>query len=761
MAYHPGMRVSPRALAWLLLLLVACAGLQPAPPGTFLALPWSAAPADQAVLRARALVDSGAVVEGLRLVEEVLTSAPDHPDALRLRQDVLRERGRRGRLWVEAEARVAARGDALGYYLRGRLAAEHEARVRDFRRAAELEPEAIWPWFGLAHALRSHDPERAARIYQQLWVGSDHHPMVGMGYGLLLRGQGAHEAALAVYDQVAADPRAAAAGQFGRAQVLLALGREEPAWQALLEALRGRPADPQLHAVLRGWLSAGVGGERLTEVLDVLREQPTRFAALGQDDGMALLLEILQRSAQPAAALAALAAIPDRAFRPALARAQRRLLLACGDVAEFLSELRRQVPLAVVLAEPNELRGRWSTLLEGPWFHRDPLGDPALAAELAAALLRTGLVAEAELLLGHAQRRWPALPGLAELQAEARAELAFEGGLRRLLERGRRREPGALGLDAALDELRQISLRCFRRDVVGAPRRFVLPLVGELLDPFQGELAEHFARYNRHCVLGQRSGGGVEGMLLSRWSVAELPPHPDLPLPGRCREVVGFDRDARALQGVVGGDVAGLALLHHFLVDHDAVLEWAGSLQHRRHIAAVDGHALVADPLPEARVAGMDPFDVAWRLALRSPVPDAELADAVLEMIRCHERQHLVDAFQHLPIERHLGRSLGLLWQFGPSPGAIQAEMERRAELAALVCSAHTELVLAHIADFLVDPGEESPHHRGFGDLARQLVAALVAQGVPEAEALPSRWHVLEREVVVRAARALFAELPR
>jgi tetratricopeptide (TPR) repeat protein len=752
------MRVPTCLATWLAWLWVGCAGPATVPPGAFAALPWSELPADQATLAARAAADRGLVREALAQLDTVLAEAPDHVDALRLRQDLLRERGRRGRLWTEAEARVRDRGDALAYYLRGRVGTDPEARVRDFRRAAELDSEALWPWLGLAHALRGRDPERALRIYRQLWTGSQGHPLVGIAYGGLLRDRGSHEAALAIAEQVAADPRSVAAGELGRAQALLALGRDEQAWQALLAACRGRPGDGQVQAALQVWLPAVGSNDRLFELLDLLRERPEHLRDFAQSDGVGLLVEILQRAQQPAAALGLLEQVPHLGERPGLARLHRRLLLASGDVAGCLAALRAQVPEAVVRAEPNELRGRWAQLLDGPWFQRDPLQQPQHASELAAALLRTGYLAEAEQWAALALRRWPGTAGLAALLDEVRAELAFEGGLRRLLYRGYRSDPPP-PLDTVLEELRTLSQHCFRRDVVGMPPRFVLPLVGELLDPFSGALAEHFARYNRHCVVGQRAGGAVEGMLLSRWSLAELPPSAELPLRGRCREVVCFDRDVRALSGVVGGDVAGLALLHHFLVDHDAVRDWARSLRDRRRIARADGLALLDDPLPES--AGMDPFDVAWRLAVQAPVADEDLDAAVLEMIRCHERQHLVDAFQHLPIEANLGRSLGLLWQFGPSPVSIQAEMERRAELAALALSLHPELVLAHIADFLGEAAAESPHHRGFGDLARQLVAALVARGVAEAEAVPSRWHRLDPAQVRQAARDLFAALPR
>jgi hypothetical protein len=80
--------------------------------------------------------------------------------------------------------------------------------------------------------------------------------------------------------------------------------------------------------------------------------------------------------------------------------------------------------------------------------------------------------------------------------------------------------------------------------------------------------------------------------------------------------------------------------------------------------------------------------------------------------------------------------------------------MERRAELAALAVSPHTELVLAHIADFMAEPGVASPHHHGFGELGRQLSAALRAAGAGD-DATPSRWHRVPRAMVQQAAAGL------
>src|SRR5262249_17934793 len=161
----------------------------------------------------------------------------------------------------------------------------------------------------------------------------------------------------------------------------------------------------------------------------------------------------------------------------------------------------------------------------------------------------------------------------------------------------------------------------------------------------------------------------------------------------------------------------------------------------------------LADPIP-TDTAAYDPLDVSWRLAAMSSPEDKDLDFAVLDVVSRHERRHLVDSFHYLPLEANLWRGLGLLLRFGLSPSAIEAEMERRAELAALALSPHTQLVLAHVAEFLAETDRESPHVTGFGRLGRDLVAMLQTQGVPPTAAAVANWHRLDRAVVERAARA-------
>ena len=712
------------------------------------------------VVAAREALDQGDTRGALRAVAEVGAAGADAVDLQRVRQDALRQRGRLGLARAEAGARVAdAPADGIAHYLLGRLSTG-AAMTAEFVRATELAPDRLWPWLGRAFALREAAPAESLAIYADLYAASDREPVVAIGYANTLRSLGRVREAAAVYEDLAARPDTAGIGQLGLAQSLFASGgaiERQRGWMALLAAVELRPFDPGVHVALRELLRLGIADEQVEQCLDVLRIRPDRWGAFARGAGIEVLLELLQRTQQPFAALRLLETAGVSARQPALRREQRRLLLQVGDVRGFLAMLQHDLPADMMADEENQVRARWRTLLDGPWRDRDPLGDVATASGLCAALRDAGLLVEAESFAELARRHVTGdLAALDAVRDEVRREIAFEDALRRMLYDGY--ASTASDLDAVLARTRELSLATLGTDVVGADERFVVPLVGEMLDPFRAGLCVHLARYNRHLVLGRRSGGAVEGLMVTRLSVRDLKDGPELPVPGRCREVIGCDRSVRSLSGVLGGDLAGVALLNHYIVDHDAVAEWAAAVASRRRIAAEDDNAVLGDPVP-AGTAELDPLDVGWRLAAMSPLQDSGLDAAVLEVIRLHERRHLVDAFHYLPFEANVWRGLGLLLRFGLSPSAIEAEMERRAELAALALSQHPELVLGHIAEF-VGEDEASPHARGFTQLAADLIGALVAEGVAEADAAVSRWDRLDPAVVRRSAARLLAQLP-
>jgi tetratricopeptide (TPR) repeat protein len=746
---------------WLIVLAACAAGVGSLVPARIDVRPLAADLAGS-LAAARQQYERGAAPAALAELESVLQAHPDLVDAQRLRQDVLRSRGRAALLRAEAEARVQrAPADATAHYLLGRLLAA-DAQEAAFRRAVELAPESVWPWLGYAYALRDRDPAESLAIYERLYAAADRHPVVGVAFAHALRSNGRLPEAIAVYERLAEAGDPPGVGQLGLAQTFLAMGgpaERMRSWAALALALRQRPFDSGVHALVRELLRAGMADEQVEHLVDVLREDPARMQDFATGDGAAVLATLLQRLQQPAAALAVLEAVGTGARQPQLRQRQRRLLLALGDVAGFLSLLRGDLPAGLIDDEANQVRGLWLALLTGPWAAGDPLGSGERAVGLACALRDVGLLTESEAVAEQARRRHPGdAPQLCAVRDEVRAELAFENALRRLLYLGYAQHE-APSFDDVLMRVREVSRTIFGKDVVGEVVRFSVPLVGEMLDPFAADLCTHLARYNRHLVLGRRSGGVTEGLLLTRLSVRDLPDDADLPLPGRCREVIGMDRDVRSLSGVLGGDLAGVALLSHYVIDYDAVLEWSLAIAERRRIARADGDAVLRDPLP-VDADPLEPLDVSWRLAALSSLQDSELDLAVLDVIRRHERRHLVDSFHYLPFEDNLWRGLGLLLGFGLSPAAIEAEMERRAELAALATSPHLDVVLAHVADFLGEPDPDSPHVVGFGRLGRELVEELVADGVPAEAARAAAWHGVDRAAVHRAARRLFAGLP-
>ena len=740
-------------------LAVGCATTTGLVPKRLGSLPWGRDDQGRAMLEARGLHDRGESHAALAAVERVLVVEPQNVDAHRLRQDILRDRGRLGLLFVEAERRVAAdpaSGEAL--YLQARMLEDPGQRSALMQQATALQPDSVWPWIGLAYSQRTSDPARSIELYRSTWEASGRHPVVGVGFGAILREEDRLDEALVVYGSMSGRRDAQGLGQVGLVQVLLAQDKRREAWAAFLDCLRLRPFDPAVQLLASQWLQAGASQDQASQMLEALREDPARLASFARGEGAATAARLLRQLHLPHAALSLVRARPVADRDPALRRLERELLLATGDVRGFLEVVAADLPAALMSDETNQLRGSWLRLVRGPLREQDPLGEPAVAVALLEALRDNGMLTEADQFASLALLRFPNQVRINQLQDEVARALAFESELRRILYAGYA-SPKPPSLDDVLAQLRLLSMRILGRDVVGATPRFLVPLVGDLLDPFGSGLGNWFARYNKHLVLGQKRSGPVEGMLLTRLSLRELPPDEALPLRSRCMEVVCENRAIRSVSGVIGGDIAGVALLNHFLVDHDSVRQWAAGIRKRRAIAAQDGNALASDPLPQL-VAADDPLDAEWRLALASPVPDGELEAAVLDTIRHHERAHLVDSFHYLPFEANLWRGLGLLFSFGFSPAAIEGEMERRAELASLALSPHTHLVLAHIAEFQDQYDPASPHGRGFRALARELVERLRARGVPEERLRTCAWHELDPGVVREVAREMLATLP-
>lgn len=769
-----GYRLSSRwvALGFLVclaLLSASCRSVGSVPNGRMSQLPGADGEADKALSEIREALQQGADGALLGAVDTLAKQHPDHVDVQRLRQDLLRARGRLGLLRHGAEARVReAPGSAAAHYLLGRLLPPGPRQGRAFREACRLDPSMFWGWLGLGFALRRESPDRALQLYRELVAASGGALPAVLAAADLSLAQGAWEQSIGFYRRL--DPDYPGLAAVGTARVHGAAGRLEEQWPHLLRGLELRPWDPAVHELLQQRIALGLSGDQESAVLELLLVDRERLELLIRGGGLALAVQLFQRGGRIAALDRWLLRVrADGGLQPAGMRALRRRLLARGQWLEFFETLDGEIPPEIYRVEANEVRGIWVTLMEGPWRSvEDPLADAGMACRLAHALMDAGLLVECAECCSLALERHTEDSALQSVLRECDRAWSVVRMVRRWLY-GTGAEPGA-ALGDSLAALRRDLKRAVGEDVVGEPEIFSVPLVGEVMDPLGPGLPRWLARYNRHLILGQRDGAGLEGMMLTRLSLMDVDPRPGLPLPGRCHEVIGEDHVIRPLDGLMGGDPAGVALLNHVVVDWDEIRSWAAGLARQRSLAVADGGMIFTDPMPGLggldgdgvpdREDLLDPVGVPWRLVAQEESGEGALRLAVLDIVRRHEHSHLLDFFRHLPAETKPLRNLALLFDAGFSPLHVEGEFERRAELGALALSQETGLLLAHIARFLeVNPGG-SPHGIGFRRLALDLMEELQRSGAaPEAVAVRN-WHRLEPGEVRRAAHRLLQREP-
>lgn len=722
-------------------------------PPSFSAVPGTGKAAG-AVLEARQLVVRSQPTKALALLESILGEHPGHVDAERIRQDILRARGRFGLVLREAEDRLAGDPSARSMYLSGRVQSGAEEKQLAFKAAVDLEPEFFWGWFGLAFTLRIDSPRAAGEIYKYLYEKTGHEERTAIAYASNLLRAGESRKALEVYDKIrTSNP---GLGSLGVTQTQIRAGKKHRVWPELLEALRHRPFDSGVRASIAVLLSRGLPDDRIEQILDVLRQDPERLAEFERLHGN-LLAALFVRAGDSLAALAALQQskplqAPDRFVF-------RTLLIDTGDVVGFLGDLRDASKPEFLQDTGNQVMARWRTLLDGPWMSSDdPLARLESACALTEALIAVGYLEFADhvatrTLLRHHGTTDDAecLDRMQRAQAEVRKEIAFESGMRRILRGAVRSHRGeeTQDLPEVFAQIRRMSLRVLGRDVVSEPKLFTLPFVGVLVDSLGPGLPAHLARYNKHLVMGQRNGGPVEAMILTRLSVRHVDPVEGLALPPRCTEVIG---EHRQLEPLEQADLAGIALLNHYVINMDEVRGWAARIAERRRIARADDSVVLRDALP-MQAAGLEPAGVEWRLALLSPVEDSELETAVLDVIRWHERGHMVDFLHYLPISLNLLRSIALVIRNGLDALQVTAEMEGRAQLTALAMSPYTKIALAHTAGFLSGEHRNSPHAIGFRTMVERLQNELHKHKVPNADA--SRWHLLDPAKLRENARRI------
>jgi tetratricopeptide (TPR) repeat protein len=746
------------AACWLLSwLLAACASSNPlAVPAVLHSLPGQGDQA-RALQAAQEQADRQRPAVALGMVEKLLAKYPHYVDAQRLRQNLLQERGRLGLVLHEAEQRLTTDPGARSFYLKGRVQGKNADKRQAFQAAVDLDPEFFWGWFGLAFTLRVDNPKASKDLYRHLYETSKNEARLADAYAAALVSAGETDEAVEVYRQVGI--RNPGRGALGIARLRLQSGRLADVWPELMEAIRHRYHDPNLAGLLEVLLARDHYGDKIEVVLDLLRRDPAVLDEFARLHG-GLLSRLFAKAGNPLGALSVVGR--PAALLPADRVLYRKLLITSGDIVGFLGDLRWSFEPEFLQDAGNQVMARWRSLAGGLWMgSQDPLETLESSLALTRSLIGVGYLEFAELIATRALLRHARLDGgalaeksrdsLRQARSDVRREIAFESSLRRILRTASRTHSGGktLALADVFEQLRRMSIQVLGRDVVGDPELFSVPFVGVLVDALGPGLPAHLASFNKHLVMGQRTGQPVEGMILTRLSLRHVDPVAGFPLPPRCTEVVGEHRELEPLNQA---DLAGIALLNHYVIDMDEVRLWAARIVDRRRAARQDDLALLGDPLP-TELGDLEPAGVEWRLALMSPVEDKDMDAAVLDVIRWHERGHMVDFQRLLPVTSNVLRSLSLVMRNGWDALQVTAEMEGRAQLAALAMSPFTKVALAHTAGFLGGEDGGSPHAIGFRKMVSRLQERLRAAGVKDPRA--SRWHELEPAVLRENARRL------
>lgn len=556
------------------------------------------------------------------------------------------------------------------------------------------------------------------------------------------------------------------------AEVLRRSGRVDEARRALLGALQ---LDPGSAAYAR-------------RLADLLREEPS----LEPEVGLLAGLEALAPAAANGELQALRGLVAERAGRREAAAARYEAALAAGanpvPVERSLRVLqawlghyracaegvRRALPPELLAAPENLLAPAWSELAAAAQAAPDRAAPEPARERLAAALRRVGAVEEA-LAVAEALEA-PAGRALAD---SLRRQRAFELGLRALTEEGYRdaahhRAPPGLG--AYLARVAQLARQHLPADEAarladpGAGLRRVAVL-GAWLDhrtDSAAPLVAYFRRHGRYLVLGQRNEQPVEAVLLGLGYLARRQP---LVTRGQAHVhdmAVGYDRASRAWMDAQGGLLSGACLADGLWLDADAALD----TEHDARAALRLDPSLAASaqrlPLPpadgyEGPFAMGDAAGLHLRLLARYAAARPDDRWGSFRTLRAHESGHVIDIRRHLPVLRGLPATLRLLASVGFAPERMEAVLERRAQLAAVIDAPDPALALAEMVQMLPVVDEQPEvHAAGYADGLARLVRVvwsrpdLYPQIDRERRVLP-QLDRLSDEQLRRAARAAVA----
>lgn len=515
-----------------------------------------------------------------------------------------------------------------------------------------------------------------------------------------------------------------------RAEIERKRGRLPEARVALLEALRLDPG-------------SALYARRLAELLREDLEVPPDRALLASIDALALPAGaeadalrglVAERLGRPVEARAAYERALSAGAHPVPVEHALRVLLAqAGEHADLVRLLEQALPPEVLAAPENLLGGAWAALRTAAAGAPDAKSPPERQETLARALVALGALEEAQVIA----RRGPR--GQDALADRLGRHLALEAALRALVEQGYR--------DAAHHRVPP-DLLAFRRALHDAARRLLPPADAAAFAPEVGGLKSlgplgawldhgalrpapivaYFRGYGRYLVLGQRREQPVEAILLALGYLAPAAPLAPRREAHRHDTAIGYHRVVRAWLDAQGGGLAGACLPDGLWLDAEAALDAEHDVRAGLALDPALSEAAAAIPAPPADgrrgpFAMGDPAGLAYRLARRYVATPRGDRWGSFRTLRAHESGHVIDLRRHLPIVRGLPATLALLASVGFASKRMEAVLERRAQLTALLDAPDPALALYEMVALLpAVEREPEVHAAGYRDGLARLV---------------------------------------
>ena len=588
------------------------------------------------------------------------------------------------------------------------------------------------PFTDLALALAFagvEDPGRARIHATKAWRGTS--DFVRVEASLVLASLAMEEGNIEAAAQVLARTFADAGGYDARlprmeAQIERRAGNLARAADRLLASLRVAPRNEHVARDLADLWREGLDPPVQRSIAEALAAMD---AAIATNPEAQIVVGMTLAEERPEAAVARYeTALARRAVAVPAERELRLLYFRLGRHADGLRLLAKALPPGVASRPGNLVGDRWRTL----WAvgRQCPHPTTGTTHALGAALLGVGALEDAQAVL-----RASGDPRSEPLGRRIASHLAFEKGLRRLIERGYQvaaaqdEPPGCASVLARLPQLAAQTLppdeaRAFRDPTIGV---HTMPFVGTWLDHrarTSSPVVQHFRRYGRYLMFGQRTDAPVEVVVFSMASLEERRVIRTAGRNYRHDVAIGYDRGLRSHVDAQGGSLGGACLADSIWIDADS----ARYSEHALRRSLVRDPAILAftrrsQPPRGAPFDLDDPGTVAIRLFARYVARRPNDEWGSYHTLCAHEFGHVVDLREYLPLEENLGKAIGLLAGAGFSANRVERELERRAQLAACVDARDADLALAEMCLALpVTSTEPEVHDGGYHDGLRDMV---------------------------------------